>query len=127
LLKTVSGWNLSEKKYRSIFDNSAEGIFQTSPEGRFLTVNSALCEILGYTKEELLNTSIFKDIYSVPSQREDLLKELESKGEVKNYQVTLRKKDGSEIYVKMNDKLVIADDGLNRYFEGTFTGCNHTG
>ena len=61
---------LSERKYRSIFDNSAEGIFQTSPEGRFLTVNTALSEILGYSKEELIKTNIETDIYKNPADRE---------------------------------------------------------
>jgi PAS domain S-box-containing protein len=109
---------LSEQKFREIVDNSAEGIFQTSPEGQFLTVNSALCEILGYTKEELMKTNLSKDIYSKPLHREDLIKEVEAKGEVKNYQITLLKKDKSEVIVKLNDRLVIADDGINRYFEG---------
>jgi len=109
---------LSEQKFRAIVDNSAEGIFQTSPDGQFLTVNSALCEILGYTKEELLRTNLSKDIYSNPLYREALIKEVEAKGEVKNYQLTLLKKDKSEVIVKLNDRLIIADDGINRYFEG---------
>ena len=109
---------LSEQKFRAIFDNSAEGIFQTSPDGHFLTVNSALCDILGYTREEILKTNISKDIYFDPNQRDVLLKELEANGEVKNYQVTLKKKNGAEVIVTLNDRLIIAEDGKNRYFEG---------
>ncbi len=109
---------LSEHKYHSIFDNSSLGIFQTSPEGNFLTVNSALCEILGYTKEELLKANILEDIYFDPIQRQTLTKELEARGEVKNYQLTLKKKDGTAVIVRINDRLVISDNGMNRYFEG---------
>jgi len=109
---------LSEQKFRAIVDNSAEGIFQTSPEGQFLTVNTALCEILGYSNEELLKTNLPQDIYLNPADREALIEELNEKGEVKNYQVTLKKKNGSKVIVKLSDHLIIADDGKNRYFEG---------
>jgi PAS domain S-box-containing protein len=109
---------LSEQKFRSIFDNSAEGIFQTSPEGQFLTVNIALCELLGYTREEILSKHIGNDIYFDPSQRDNLLKEIETKGEVKNYQITLKKKGGAVVIVKLNSRLIIGDDGKSRYYEG---------
>lgn len=110
--------NLSERKYRSIFDNSIEGIFQSSPDGQFLTVNTALSEILGYSKEELLKLNVEKDIYKNPSDREVVLKELREKKELKDFQLSLRKKDGSEVIVRLNDRLVTDSDGGNYYFEG---------
>lgn len=109
---------LSEKKYRSIFDNSAEGIFQSSPDGRFLTVNTALSEILGYSKEELVRLNIEKDIYKNPDDRAALIKELKEKKEIKDYQVTLKRKDGSDVIVRLNDRLVTDTEGSNYYFEG---------
>jgi PAS domain S-box-containing protein len=110
---------LSERKYRSIFDNSIEGIFQSSPDGRFLTVNTALSEILGYSKEELVKLNIERDIYKNPADREVLVKELKEKKELKDYQVSLKKKDGSEVIVRLNDCIVPDSDGSSFYFEGT--------
>jgi PAS domain S-box-containing protein len=109
---------LSERKYRSIFDNSAEGIFQSSPDGRFLTVNTALSEILGYSKEELVKLNIETDIYKNPAERIALIKELNEKKELKDYQITLMKKDGSEVIVRLNDRLISDSEGNNYYFEG---------
>jgi PAS domain S-box-containing protein len=109
---------LSEKKFRSIFDNSLEGIFQSSPDGRFLTVNTALSEILGYTKEELLNSNIENDIYKNSADRETLLQILKEKKELKDYQLSLKKKDGSEVIVRLNDRLVLDTESDNYYFEG---------
>jgi len=110
---------LSEKKYRSIFSNSAEGIFQSSVDGKFLTVNPALVNILGYdSADELRNANIEKDIYKDPVEREKLLKELKEKGTVNNYRMILKKKDGSEVIVRLNDRQD-SDDENKIYFEGT--------
>ncbi len=110
---------LSEKKYRSIFDNSAEGIFQSSLDGRFLTVNPALMKILGYNnREELMNVDISKDVYINKEGRKKVLLELKENGKLKDYQISLRKKDGSSVIVRLNDRLVKDEDGNEAYFEG---------
>ena len=111
---------LSENKYRSIFDNSIEGMFQTSLSGRFLTINPALVKILGYRrKEELMKLNIEFDVYKYAGERNKLIKELLEKGEVKNKQLTLKKKDGSDVIVRLNDRIYIDNDGNKTYFEGT--------
>jgi PAS domain S-box-containing protein len=111
---------LSENKYRSIFDNSIEGMFQTSLDGRFLTVNPALVKILGYrSKEELMRLNIEFDVYKYAGERNKLIKELSEKGEVKNRQLTLKKKNGSDVIVRLNDRVYIDNDGSKTYFEGT--------
>jgi PAS domain S-box-containing protein len=109
---------LSENKYRSIFDNSAEGMFQTSIDGRFLTVNQALVNILGYSnKEELIKLNIEFDVYKYVGERKKLIKELYEKGGVKNKQLTLKRKDGSDVIVRLSDR--IFENGNKTYFEGT--------
>jgi PAS domain S-box-containing protein len=111
---------LSENKYRSIFDNSIEGMFQTSLSGRFLTINPALVKILGYrSKEELVKLNIEFDVYKYAGERNKLIKELLEKGEVKNRQLTLKKKDGSDVIVRLNDRIYVDNDGNKTYFEGT--------
>ena len=111
---------LSENKYRSIFDNSAEGIFQTSIDGRFLTVNQALVNILGYkSKEELMKLDIEFDVYKYVGERKKLIKELYDKGGVKNRQLTLKRKNGSDVIVRINDRIIVDENGNKTYFEGT--------
>jgi PAS domain S-box-containing protein len=109
---------LSERKYKSIFDNSAEGLFQSTLDGKFITVNKALMGLLGYDDEEdLMKINIRKDLYKYPQERQRLFKKLQEEGLVSNEQVTLKRKDGSEIIVRLNDRIV-SDDETGIYFEG---------
>ncbi len=111
---------LSENKYRSIFDNSAEGVFQSSLAGRFLTSNTALVKILGYdSKEEVMNLNIEYDVYKYAGERQKIIKELEEKGEIKGKTVVLKRKDGSDVVVRMNNRVYTDEDGKKKYFEGT--------
>jgi PAS domain S-box-containing protein len=108
----------SEKKFRSIFDNSTEGIFQTSPDGKFLVANPALVKILGYgSMEELLKLNIERDIFINPEDRDKLIKRLRKEKEVHDYKVGLKKKDGSAIIVRIDDRM-LTDAAGEMYFEG---------
>jgi PAS domain S-box-containing protein len=110
----------SAKKYRSIIENSIEGIFQSTPSGRFVTVNSSLIKLLGYDSvDEIRKLDIGKNVYANPKDREMVIKLLKEKGEIKNYQLRLKRKDGKDIFVKINDR-VVKDEDENRYlFEGS--------
>ncbi len=111
---------LSEKKFHSIFENSSSGMFQSNLEGKFLTVNPIMVKILGYeNKQELLNTDITKDIYRYGWERDKLLEELKEKGSVNNYILTLKKKNGSLVIVRINDRIVRDDSSSQFYFEGS--------
>ena len=111
---------MSEKKFHSIFNNSADGIFQSSLEGKFLTVNKSMIKLLGYDNEsEMMNLNIAKDLYSNPDERTKLLKELKEQGEIRNYKVALKKKDGNIIIVRINDRLVSDEENHHLYFEGS--------
>jgi len=110
--------NLSEKKFRSIIKNSAEGIFQSTFDGRFVTTNPAIAKILGYENEfELRKKNIAKDIYLNPEDRTKLIEILKEHKEVRNLRVPLRKKDGSAVMVILNDRLVKDEEG-RFFFEG---------
>ncbi len=110
----------SAKKYRSIIENSIEGIFQTTPSGRFVTVNNALMNLLGYDSfEEMKNLSLTKDIYTIPRDRDEIVEMLRKTGEVKGHQARLKRKDGKIIFVQINAR-VVKDDVEDRYlFEGS--------
>ncbi len=109
----------SEKKFRSIFDNSFEGIFQSTIEGKFITVNPALIKLLGYeTKEELMNLDIKNDVFKYTEERDIILKKLKENGEIRNYRLVLKRKDGSDVIVKLNDRLAVDGVDSQIYFEG---------
>ena len=110
---------LSGQKYHSIFENSAEGMFQSSLDGKFLTVNSALVKILGYdSMDELLKIDIPEALYKSPVEREKLIEELKKDGSVNNYILSLKKNDGTDVIVRLNDHLVSDNDKSHYYFEG---------
>ncbi len=112
--------SLSEKKYRSIFDDSLEGMFQSSYDGKFITVNKSLAEMLGYkSREELMQLNLLSDLYKDHQERLKLIEILKDKGEVENYTVTLLKKDGTELIARLNDRIVEDDLTGEIHFEGS--------
>jgi PAS domain S-box-containing protein len=109
----------SEKRFHSLFDNSAEGIFQTTMDGKFIIANRALIKMLGYSSiDELLELDLEKDLYIRSDDRKALFQLLKQKGEVNNYPLVLRKKGGKEIIVSLNDKLISDNEANTYYFEG---------
>jgi two-component system NtrC family sensor kinase len=103
VLKDITDRREAERRYRELFDNIQEGLFFTSPDGRFIDVNDALVRILGYdSREELLHAEIPTRIYSSPERRRQLFERVESQNSVRNHHETLRRKDGSLIHVLLN-------------------------
>jgi PAS domain S-box-containing protein len=107
----------SEQKYRSIIDNSLEGIFQSTMDGKWLTINKSMALILGYNDETELMSINIKDVYAFEEDRIKLLNELKKNGKVENYRIKLKRKDGSIAFVRLNDRLVNKEDG-NIFLEG---------
>ena len=107
----------SDEKYRSIIDNSLEGIFQSTIDGKLLTINNTFMKILGYQDyNELLNLNI-QELYVNEDDRTKLINELIKSGKVENYRIRLKRKDGSITIVRLNDRVVKDEDG-NSHFEG---------
>jgi len=86
----------SEKRYRDLFESSRDEIYVTSKDGDIIDINRAGEELLGYTKEELLNMNA-ADVYADKEEREKFIKEIEEKGFVKDYEVKYKRKDGKII------------------------------
>lgn len=119
VLKDISDRREAERRYRELFDNIQEGLFFTTPDGRFIEVNDALVRMLGYaSREELLQAEIPAQIYASPERRHELLQVIDQEGAVRNYQETLRRKDGSTIYVLLNAFAVRDLDGRVLQFRG---------
>jgi hypothetical protein len=110
----------SEKKFRNLFENSAEGIFQFTREGRFIIINSALSKLLGYSNEdEIKKTLLSIDIFKRKGDWELLCKLLEKQGKVRNFRVQFKKKDGTEITIRMNVRTTDEDDDGLIFYEGS--------
>ncbi len=112
VLKDITDRREAERRYRELFDNIQEGLFFTSPDGRFIDVNDALVRMLGYdSRDELLHADIPTRIYFSAEQRQALFNRVESQGAVRNHHETLRRKDGSPIHVLLNMFAVRDMDG----------------
>ena len=103
VLKDISDRSEAERRYRELFDNIQEGLFFSTPGGRFVEVNDAMVRMLGYaSREELLQIDIPTQLYFSPEQRLQHSQVLEEQGHLRNFEATLRRKDGSPIHVLIN-------------------------
>lgn len=112
----------SEEKYRNIFENAVEGIFQSTREGRYLSVNPSLARMYGYdSPEETIAciTDIEKQLYVNPSERRIFKELLEKNGIVKGFEIQAYKKNGSKIWISLNARAVKDAEDTVLYYEGT--------
>jgi PAS domain S-box-containing protein len=111
----------SETKYRDIFENAIEGIYQATMEGKFITANAAFARMTGYDSPEELIESI-KDIetqlYVNTADRKRFLEIMKAKGFIDGFEVEFYKKDGSNFWVVINARTVMDGQGKIIYFEG---------
>lgn len=109
----------SERKFRAIFNNSSDGIFQSTLEGDFLTANDSLVRMFGHENlDELIITRV-SDYYKNKSDRERLLYEVKKHGSVENFITTLVDKHKDDITVKMNVRFVTDEETDRKFLEGT--------
>lgn len=112
---------IAEETYRSIFENALDGIFQSTPEGKYLRVNPALAQMYGYeSPEEMINDikDIRTQVYVYPSDRDVVLKLLEEQGIVTGLEYQVYRCDGSIFWVAESTCLVRNDDGKPLYHAG---------
>ena len=119
VLKDITDRREAERRYRELFDNVQEGVYFSSPEGQFIEVNDALVRMLGYnSREELLRIDINTQLYVSPEQRNEVLKPIREQGFVRNYEVALRRRDGSLIHVLENAFVVRDSQGKVLQYRG---------
>jgi len=111
----------SETKYRTLFENIAEGVYQTSPSGELLRANKALVEMLGYASENELRALDVHHLYVEPEERRRLAQQLESDGRLVEVRLELKRKDGQKISVIENARAVCDDRQRVLYYEGTLS------
>jgi PAS domain S-box-containing protein len=112
----------AEEKYRSLFNHLVEGIFRTSPDGRYLMANSALAKIYGYSSpEELMSvlTDIGKRLYVQTGRREEFRRTMEQHDTITAFESQIYRKDGSTIWISENCHAIRDVQGRLLYYEGT--------
>ncbi len=112
---------LAEAKYLSIFENAIEGIYQSTPEGRFVTANPAMAEIYGYeSARDLIEsiTDIETQLFVDPADRKELLRRMAEEGLASGYEVRHRRKGGEVIWVTLHTRAIRDEAGRTALLEG---------
>jgi len=112
----------AERRYRSLFENATEGIFQTTPDGHYLDANPALACIYGHESPRSLIAhlqDISRQLYVLPERRTDFVRIMQTQGVVRNFESQVYRRDGSIIWISENARAVRDDDGIVQFFEGT--------
>lgn len=114
----------AETKYRSIFENAVEGIFQTTPEGRYLSANSALAGIYGYeTVDKMLAelANLNHQLYVDPDRRAEFVAQFGTRRQVSKFESQIYRRDGSKIWISENALRICDENNSVLYYEGTVT------
>ena len=119
---TIQALATAEAKYRSIFENAIEGIFQVSPEGYYLSANPALAIILGYESPEHLIQkidNIDRQLYVDSSRRAKLLRLLQTQNVVSGFEAEVYRRDGSVVWISEDVRAVRDHNGALLHYEGS--------
>ena len=119
VLKDITDRREAERRYRELFDNVQEGLFFSTPDGRFIEVNQALVRMLGYSnREELLQVDIPSQVYFSAERRQELANLLQQHGVLRNHEEILRRKDQSVAHVLINAFAVRDTQGRVTQYRG---------
>lgn len=108
----------SEEKFRMLFETSRDSIYIRNRQGRFFEVNRATTELFGYTRQEMLKKINVNDLYANPEDQLRFAREIETKGSVRDYELRLRKKDGTEMDCLLTATLRRSKDGSVEGYQG---------
>jgi PAS domain S-box-containing protein len=96
VIRDTSSRRAAEEKYRMLFEQAQEGVFVAEPGGKLLDCNDAFVRMLGYSsRDELMALDTDNGVYTSSEQRESVRRELEARSYVRNFEVALRRKDGT--------------------------------
>ncbi|WP_432695653.1 AAA family ATPase [Marinobacterium sp. YM272] len=114
----------SEREYRSLFENASEGIFRIDQDGRFVSANPALVNLLGYSSaDQLLDTApdLVHDCFINPSDGQRFLEQLNSGNPVQNFETHWQSFDGHEVYVSISANRILDKHASSPSYEGSLT------
>ncbi|MBX3331248.1 MAG: PAS domain S-box protein [Nitrospira sp.] len=112
----------SEERYRSIFENAIEGIFQTTPDGKYVAVNPALARIYGYdSPDDMIATvtNLAGHLYVDPGRRDEFIRLMQEQERVTGFEVLVYRKDGNWIWVSEGARALHDPAGALAGYEGT--------
>lgn len=112
----------AERRYRSIFENAIEGIYQSTPDNGYLAVNPALARMYGYSSpQDLISTlkDIEHQVYVEPKRRIEFMQLMKKNGVVTNFESRIYKRDGEIIWISENARAVFSSAGELVFYEGT--------
>jgi PAS domain S-box-containing protein len=121
LNESFESLRIAEENYRSIFENALEGIFQSSPSGKFIRANRALADIYGYdSPAEMIEsiTDISEQLYVDPEKRAEFRNQLEQHGAIEGFEHRCYCKDSSIIWTQLDARVVKDNSGNVLYYEG---------
>ena len=121
LIRAEHALRHAEEKYRAIYENAVEGIFQTTPDGHYISANPALARLYGYnTPEELMAdvTNIEQELYVQPGRREEFKKLMQDQGRVVGFESEIFRADRSKIWISEAARAVRDEKGNISYYEG---------
>ncbi len=122
--KLYLGLQQSEQAYRSLFENAIEGIFRVDPEGRFMSANPALVQLLGYDCADSFLatvTDVSTQCFVLAEEQRRFLGRLHMAEQVVGFETRWRRRDGSEIDVSISARRVFDGEQRLRYYEGSLT------
>jgi two-component system NtrC family sensor kinase len=103
IIRDTTARRAAEERYRTLFDQVQEGVFVSTPDGRVVDCNDAFVHLLGYeSREEVLAKEIAQNFYAHPSDRNVFLQKMQKTGMVRNFEVNLRRKNGTTVTVLEN-------------------------
>jgi adenylate cyclase len=114
--------NITQERYHSIVENAVEGIYQTTPEGQYLSANAALARIYGYSSPEemiLGLQSISEQLYVDAQRRDEFIHTVETNNAVLGFESQVYRKDRSIIWISESARTVRDSKGKILYYEGT--------
>jgi PAS domain S-box-containing protein len=111
-----------DASYRAFFDHAIEGIFRTTPQGRYIDANPALARIYGYASPSHLMlglTDIADQLYVDPARRAEFQRQMQANDQVSGFESEIRRRDGSTIWISENARAVRDFSGTVVCYEGT--------
>lgn len=130
--KAIRALRQAESRYRRFFMKAVEGMYMSTPGGRYILANPALADLLGYSSisevtDDIRN--IGREVYADPAERDALLRQVRENGFVQDFRATVMRSDGSTIAVRQNVREIRDEDGELLYYQGTMapvTEAQHT-
>jgi PAS domain S-box-containing protein len=104
----------SKEKFRNLFDNALEGVYQSTPEGRLITANMAFARMFGYeSPEEIINavTDLASQMYANPDDRKIAVGIFRETGQIKDFECRMRRRDGSIFWARYDGRFTKTHDG----------------